>query len=377
MPLDIGGVTNPNVQAVGDREAGVRQADVRDGPHIGAALRAAREARRLSLDDVAEITRVRSSYLAAIEELRLGELPSRPFTIGYIRAYAQALGMDADAAADRFRSDDPVPDQPLRNPIGVAEERDPRLTIMVVGLAFVIVAIVLWNVAQRMMSEQAPPPPTAPAAAVEKAPLAVAQGPVSLGEPLPPPVESTTPALYETPGLAAASAAGGSADAALAAEKAKAEQDAATTAEITERLPPVFKPEGTIHGAAGNASPIIIQARKGGSLIVRGGEAVYFARQLSAGEAYRVPAVGGLTAEVSDPRAFQVFVAGQSQGLMPAATVAVGKLYTPLAAPKPAATKAAAPRATPSAAANIPAPAPTPPAPPATAAVAPAASPLP
>lgn len=369
MPLDIGGVTNPNVQAAGDREAGVGRIDVRDGVHIGAALKAAREARRLSLDQVAETTRVRSSYLAAIEELRLGELPSRPFTIGYIRAYAQALGMDADAAADRFRSDDPVPDQPLRNPIGVAEERDPRLTIMVVALAFVIAAIVLWNVAQRMMSEQAPPPPTAPAAAVDKAPLGVAQGPVSLGEPLPPPVESTTPALYETPGLAAASAAGGSADAALAAEKAKAEQDAATTAEITERLPPVFKPEGTIHGATANASPIIIQARKGGSLIVRGGdEAVYFARQLSAGEAYRVPAVGGLTAEVSDPRAFQVFVAGQSKGLMPAPTVAVGKLYTPPTAPKPSAPRPAIPTVAAAAPAAIaPPPAVATPAPPAAA----------
>lgn len=358
MPLDIGGVTNPTLETAGGRRAGAAIPDVRHGPHIGAALKAAREARRLSLDEVAGRTRVKSSYLAAIEDLRLGELPSRPFTIGYIRAYAQALGMDADAAADRFRSDDPAPDQPLRNPIGVPEERDPRLTVMVVGLAFVIAAIVLWNVAQRMMSDQAPPPPTAPAAAVDKAPLAVAQGPVSLGEPLPPPVESTTPALYETPGLAAAAAAGGSADAALAAEKVKAEQEAAATAEIAEKLPPVFKPEGTVHGAAANASPIIIQARKAGSLIVRGGEAVYFARQLSAGEAYRVPAIGGLTAEVSDPRAFQVFVSGQSKGLMPGLQVAVGKLYTPPAPPK-----AAARPAQPAPAARQPAAAPAAPAP--------------
>ena len=40
-----------------------------------------------------------------------------------------------------------------------------------------------------------------------------ARGPVSLGAPLPAPVESTTPDLYETPGLAAATAAGGSSDA--------------------------------------------------------------------------------------------------------------------------------------------------------------------
>jgi cytoskeleton protein RodZ len=322
MPLDIG---VPDPIANGDA-AGVDVLGVRYGPHIGAALKAGREARGLTLGEVADLTRVKASYLAALEDLQLGALPSRPFTIGYIRAYAGMLGFDADAAVDRFRADDPTPDQPLRNPIGVEEDRDPRLTIVIAGLALVIAAIVLWNVAQRIMREQAPPPPTAPEAAVAKAPLAVAKGPVALGAPLPAPVESTTPDLYETPGLAAAAAAGGSADAAEAAAKALAEQKK-TEVEAAPDLPPEFKPAGPIHGAAGETSAVTVQARKSGFLIVRGAdEAVYFARQLSAGEAYRVPAVGGLTLEVSDPRAFQVFVAGKSRGLMPAATVAAGKL---------------------------------------------------
>ena len=48
--------------------------------------------------------------------------------------------------------------------------------------------------------------------------------------------------------------------------------------------------------------------------------------QLKAGEAYRAPTLGGLTADVSDPAAFQVFVAGQSKGLLPANTAAIAKL---------------------------------------------------
>jgi cytoskeleton protein RodZ len=327
MPLDIGGVANPTLGTGGafDALGGAETVDVRHGSHIGAALQAAREARGLSLEDVAAITRVKASYLTALEELRLDALPSRPFIIGYIRAYAAALGMDGDAAVERFRFDDPVPDQPLRNPLGLPDDRDPRMTIVIAGLALVIAAIVLWNVAQRIMSEQAPPPPTAPAAAAAKAPLAVAKGPVTLGAPLPAPLESTTPEIYETPGLAAAAAAGGSADAAEAVAKAQAEQK--PEPEVPVDLPPVFKPAGPVHGAAPEGSVVIVQARKAGSLIVRGAdEAVYFARQLSAGEAYRVPAIGGLTLEVSDPKAFQVFVAGQSKGLMPAAQIAAGKL---------------------------------------------------
>ena len=52
-------------------------------------------------------------------------------------------------------------------------------------------------------------------------------------------------------------------------------------------------------GQAQGASPMILQARKSTSLIVRGaGGQVYFARQLAAGEAYRVPAVAGVSALV-------------------------------------------------------------------------------
>ncbi len=55
--------------------------------------------------------------------------------------------------------------------------------------------------------------------------------------------------------------------------------------------------------------------RKPISLVVRGPAAsVYFARQLAAGEAYRAPALPGLTAEVSDPAAVEVFVGRRLQG---------------------------------------------------------------
>lgn len=258
--------------------------------------------------------------------MRLDELPSRPFTIGYIRAYAAALGLDGDAAVERFRRDEPVTDTALRAPIGVVESKDPRLTLVIGGGMLVIAAIVLWNVAQRAMTAEAPPPHTAPAAAIAKAKLGAPAGPVALGAPLPAPVESTTPTPYETPGTAEATAAGGSSDAVVAAKKAAT---LATQADPTaaEPLPPTFVPRGAVYGAQPAASLVTLQARKGASLIVRGnGGAAYFARQLSAGEAYRVPNLKGLTLEVTDPAAFQVFVGGQSKGVMPAPTIAAEKL---------------------------------------------------
>ncbi|MDB5428960.1 MAG: putative transcriptional regulator, partial [Caulobacter sp.] len=73
-----------------------------------------------------------------------------------------------------------------------------------------------------------------------------------------------------------------------------------------------------------------LQALKPSSLIIRGGDgSVYFARQLGVGEAYRVPQLGGLVIDVTDPEAFQVFAAGRSRGVLPGALVAAGKLEAP------------------------------------------------
>jgi cytoskeleton protein RodZ len=329
MPLDTGGVTNLHLPTDWDRDPGVAESfmpTLDAGPDIGVALKTAREFRGLSLQDVADQTRIRRAYLAAIEEMRLDELPSRPFTIGYVRAYANALGLDGEAAVERFKTDEPAADEPLREPVGVRRDGDPRLMTIIVGGVLIIGAIVLWNVAQRAMNEQAPPPPTAPPTAA--APLATAQGPVSLGAPLPAPVESTTPTPYETPGLEASIASSGSADGVDAARKAAAQANTPKAPDPqAQPLPQTFAAQGTVYGAAANASQVTLQARKPTSLIVRGPDgSVYFARQLAAGEAYRAPMLKGVTADVVEAGAVQVFVGGQSKGLLPVGLNSVAKL---------------------------------------------------
>lgn len=325
---------------------------------LGQALRAVREEKGLTLPDVAEKTRVRRSYLEAIEEMQLDALPSRPFTIGYIRAYAGALGLDPELATERFKSDEPVLDEPLRAPVGVLDERDPRVAAFLVGALIVIVAIVLWNVAQRSMMAAAPPPPLAPPVQTAKALDQVKAGTVELGSPLPAPVESTTPPPYETPGLAAAMG------------LAEPNASAGSPTRVGEpppvdlaSLPKVFTPQGRVYDS-GNpqlSSVVTVQAVKAGALIVRGPDgSVYFARQLAKGEAYRVPQLAGLTLDVSAPHDFQVFVSGQSRGVLPAQQVLASKLATP---PPGATASSSAPAPTPQpapAVANAP---PRPPAP--------------
>jgi cytoskeletal protein RodZ len=349
MPLDTGRVSHLHLVADGEREDApttAYQPSVEHGADIGSALRAAREFRGLSQGEVAEATRIRQSYIVALEDLRVDELPSRPFTIGYVKSYAKLLGLDGDEAVARFKLDVPDDSEPLRAPVGVRHERDPRLGLVLALGILIVAAIVLWNVAQRAIAKDAPPAQVAPAQATAavNAPAAAlanpnaAPGSVSLGAPLPAPVESTTPEPYKTPGLDDAAANGGSADAVTAASKVRAAEAAKGVLDPSQavKVGSPFRPKGAVYGAAqAEASGLILQARKPASLTVHdAGGAIYFTRWMAAGEAFRAPRNGGLIAEVSDPAAFEVYNAGALTSRMSAATTALGKLVVaPAAAP--------------------------------------------
>jgi transcriptional regulator with XRE-family HTH domain len=285
------------------------------GPDIGVALRAAREHLGLSIQDVADQTRIRRAYVAAIEDMRLDQLPSRPFTIGFVRAYAELAGFEPGAAIARFKEASPDPNSELRAPIGVQQERDPRLGLIGVAAGVILAAIIAWNFVQRAINAD-----DAPAAAPDIEIAATGpSGPVSLGAPLPAPMESTTPDLYLTPGLETAAPDGASPLHHTVTPDAVRQAAAAT--------PAVFAPKGAIFGAAPDESAVTLQARKPASLIVRGSDgSVYFARQMAAGDAYRAPVLKGLNVDVSDPLAFDVFVFGKGQGVLEAPLTPVAKL---------------------------------------------------
>jgi transcriptional regulator with XRE-family HTH domain len=65
---------------------------------LGEFLRRERELRHISLDDIAERTKISRRYLEAIEEERYDRLPGETFVRGFIRSYAQSIGLDPDDA---------------------------------------------------------------------------------------------------------------------------------------------------------------------------------------------------------------------------------------------------------------------------------------
>ena len=293
---------------------------VTDAPTLGDGLRIARVHSGRSLAELSSITRVPTRYLTALEQNDFSVLPNRVFSIGYVRAYAGALGLDEQLAVERFKREAPDPSVPLQPPVGVAFEEVTRYSprLIAAGLALVL-AVVGWNVFQRVSLMRAPEPSDI-AAVPESWTLGAVPGQAQvmrLTGPSPAPPDQTVPALYITPGLEAElTGIDPTSPAGLAAAAAGA--------------PPVqkaFNPRGAIYGASANASHVVIQARKSAYLIVRMADGrVLFARQLAAGDAWRAPVGVAATVEVQDVSAFDVYLNGEHGGALEAAQTSLNQL---------------------------------------------------
>jgi transcriptional regulator with XRE-family HTH domain len=71
---------------------------------FGDQLKEAREAQGVSLEAVAEATRIIPRHLAALERSDLEGLPRGPFGRGYVRAYAEFLGIDPQPVLEAYHS---------------------------------------------------------------------------------------------------------------------------------------------------------------------------------------------------------------------------------------------------------------------------------
>jgi TonB family protein len=90
-----------------DKEDAPPGAEVETGPKmtVGDRLAAARKARGLSYQDVFNGTKIKIANLAAIETGDRASLPATPFTVGFIKAYAQFLGLSPEECATAYRAE--------------------------------------------------------------------------------------------------------------------------------------------------------------------------------------------------------------------------------------------------------------------------------
>ncbi len=82
---------------------------------FGASLREIRLAHQRELSDVSEDLRIRQVFLRAMEEGRFDDLPGPAYAVGFVRTYADYLGLDVEEVVRSFKE------------LGVASNRQPNL----------------------------------------------------------------------------------------------------------------------------------------------------------------------------------------------------------------------------------------------------------
>jgi cytoskeleton protein RodZ len=115
---------------------------------LGQRIRATREARGLSLSDVAQQIRIRSVYLAAIEDESWSTIGAPVYIRGFLRTYARFLGLDPEEAVAAFNRTQPAPPQSLPGREAEAPEparRSPLLIWVASIVAVLLIAFVVYN----------------------------------------------------------------------------------------------------------------------------------------------------------------------------------------------------------------------------------------
>ncbi len=167
---------------------------------LGERFRIAREARGLTLSEVAEHIRIRSVYLGAIEDENWDVIGAPVYARGFVRTYARFLGIDGEEAiassilAQSIPSSTPPQEEPVISPSG--RRSSTRWVLWVAGfVAAALVGLIVYN-----LFALPPGPPAAPVAVVGATPTALPSASPTVG-----PSGSPLPSESPSPGAASPS----------------------------------------------------------------------------------------------------------------------------------------------------------------------------
>jgi cytoskeleton protein RodZ len=304
---------------------------------IGQLLRETREGVGSDLNRVATALRIRAAYLEAIEEGRYDQLPGAVYALGFVRAYATHLALDGEEAVRRFKleAEGFEGQRGLTFPVPLAERSVPGGTMLLVAVILAICGYGLWYY---LSSSARPRPERVAAVPAELAPRA------AVTAALPPAAETSAEGVSPAPSAAAP------AEAPVAAMTPTPPVEAPPPAPVAENLPPappvamappppppaptpapapaaaaapevaaapppaaVAADKPRIYGVANGRTRIILRAVSDSWVQVRdASNRQVFARQLHAGDSYRVPDQAGLTMHTGVPNAVIATVDGRA-----------------------------------------------------------------
>ena len=118
---------------------------------VGQRLREAREAKGLSIEDIAAQTRIPTRHLASLETGEWDKLPAATYSVGFAKNYAGAVGLDRSEISEQLRAE-MGGTRPAFAPPDIFEAADPARTMpkgLVFGalglLALLVLALTWFN----------------------------------------------------------------------------------------------------------------------------------------------------------------------------------------------------------------------------------------
>ncbi|HEY4263795.1 MAG TPA: helix-turn-helix domain-containing protein [Micropepsaceae bacterium] len=252
---------------------------------VGLDLRKARQRKGEDLAHIAQVLKIRRGYLDALEESHFDAIPGTAYTIGFVRTYAQYLGLDARNCVERIKTEIAGRSDTRDGTVQVSSPRERSLPRGGIVFAVLLAIAVIYGVyylfiaVNRMTSQPVTPVP----------PRLAAQA--GLSPPDDPPLSGpAAPTAEPVPPLPGAEAANG-------------------TAQTVAPLP-----EGHKYGIQTN-SRIILLAHKPTRVTVFGpNRRLMLDRQLQPGDSYFVPDTAGLTLSASNGGALELILDGNTMG---------------------------------------------------------------
>ncbi len=247
-------------------------------------------------DDLATVSRalkIRKDHLEALEEDRLEALPGRTYAVGFVRTYADYLGLDTARVIERYkaqiagRTDDQTPT------ITIIDEdehrRLPQGWKIVAGVVFLLLAYGAYHLIVPAADKMLAPPVASGtgAAGVEVCVEHAAQNPYS------PPRRGRT-------------AAGNA--------KCTSPRSRAGCGRATAASKPQFR-RAKVYGKQHQDARVVLRMRQATHVLVRDANGTVFVnRTLNAGDSYMVPNLTGLTLTTEDAGAVEIDLDGVAMG---------------------------------------------------------------
>lgn len=148
---------------------------------VGERLRAAREEKGVSLEDLAAQTRIPRRHLESLEAADWDKLPAQTYTIGFARSYATAVGLDRTEISDQLRGEmggrSPTVATETFEPADPARTMPKSLVFGAIAAVIVLVLLMSW-LSNRSLEAPQPEAQETPAPAIA-APTTSAPGPAA------------------------------------------------------------------------------------------------------------------------------------------------------------------------------------------------------